>query len=468
MGFSSLLLAKMLYRTMTTPGTTSILVAYEEFITQRLLNKAQMFYDSIPDIKSSKTGGMVFKPELHRRGTNEKFFKDINSVLYIGSARSYVFARGEAIHHMILDEFAFWVDPEKILSPALDRVVKPSDGGSLWVISTPNGADNAFHELYKNTKEGQELGSTNFTSHFYPWTSHEEYTIPVGSPDALKRDRWELDNLDSDELALLSNGVTEDQIRWRRMKKAEKEVLRRTGEVSLLFEQEFPIDDETCFLAAGDMVYDHDLIRHKLNHCYPAPRVDNHLHIWEEPQEGMVYWISIDPGQGKKTFSVITVQRFWIDDSIEHGKLCARYEELTDEIETAIRAVEVAKMYFGARIVPEANGHGRALITELLALKYYNIWQREDIINKKLRTELGWLTTGSTKPTMIKDMKKILPNYEIYDQRILGEMLNIRVDPNNPAKYLSVGVDDGHDALCIGVVTRQVQSAEYEMVEYGY
>ena len=57
----------------------------------------------------------------------------------------------------------------------------------------------------------------------------------------------------------------------------------------------------------------------------------------------------------------------------------------------------------------------------------------------------GWLTSSSTKPAMIKEVIKMLPNLEIHDSRILGELYNIRVDPDT-RRYISVGQDDLHDS----------------------
>ena len=59
-GVTSGLQAYVLHNTIVVPGTTSVTVAHEEFITQRLLNKAGVFYDSIPD---------QFKPTMHHNST---------------------------------------------------------------------------------------------------------------------------------------------------------------------------------------------------------------------------------------------------------------------------------------------------------------------------------------------------------------------------------------------------------------
>jgi len=253
------------------------------------------------------------------------------------------------------------------------------------------------------------------------------------------------------------------------MKRYEKQLLRRRGDISLLFEQEYPLDDESCFLAAGDMAYDHDLLRYKISQCHPPIATEYGISIWEAPKAGETYWMSVDPGQGKKTFSAVTVLRFWLDEETgeERGKLCARYAELVNENETAEMIVShIGRMYNRPTAVVEANGHGRALLAELFH-RGYPIYKRRDVVSGRQTRQPGWLTSSSTKPAMIKEVIKMLPNLEIHDSRILGELYNIRVDPDT-RRYISVGQDDLHDSLAIGVVTRQIQSFEYGMVEYGW
>jgi hypothetical protein len=156
-GASSIIIADYLADTLTRPGTTSVIVAYEEFITQRLLNKAQFFFDHIPD---------NLRPAQGHAAAHEKTFPDIHSTFYIGTARSAVFGRGEAIHNFLADEYAFWPDQARIMVPALQRV--PLDG-RINVLSTPNGEDNDFFELYDQAKSGQG----NWKAHaFFWWLMH--------------------------------------------------------------------------------------------------------------------------------------------------------------------------------------------------------------------------------------------------------------------------------------------------------
>lgn len=435
-GASTLIIALFLADTITVPGTTSVIVAHEDFITQRLLQKAQFFYDNLPP---------EFKPVMTHKSANEKFFPEINSVMYIGSARAYVFGRGEVIHNFLADEYGFWPDPERIMVPALQRVPV---GGRFVVNSTPNGQDNAFCEIYTNAKSGK----SNWRPVFSPWFMHPEYRLPQGHPSAPRGDRGSLANLDSAELALMAKGVDEDQLRWRRFKIAEVDSLRLNGKTRLLFGQEFPEDDVSCFLSAGDMVYDERMLAKLRRECFDAPSyldVQSYsnlpLLIWEEPVEGQHYILACDPGQGKTTRSAITIWRYEDDPDDTEGLPipvhCATHVSHNETRETAKDVAAIGRYYNYALAVVEANSHGVAVINELQNLKYYHLYNREDILTKRASREVGWLTTPKTKPYMIKEGQKLLSKVVLHDAQIISEFGNVRYVNG---QVDTVGLDDLH------------------------
>ena len=250
-GFSTERIAKRLKDTLTSPGTNTVLVAYEDFITERLLSKVQFFYNHLLGLN------IPGFPEIHHQSTYEKTFNFYlkgriysTSSIYIASARSYVAGRAETIHHLLFDEAAFYPPNawDDIVSPALDRLPL---GGTADIYSTPHGEDNTFHEIYQLAKEGKSV----FKPHFYPWFIHKEYVIKLGDLRIYKhipetdKEEFKL-SVDEENLAV-NKGLTFDQIRWRRWKIKEKESLGRSGQMILLFQQEFPEDDVSCFLATA-------------------------------------------------------------------------------------------------------------------------------------------------------------------------------------------------------------------------
>ena len=128
-GFSTERIANRLVDTLTMPGTNTVLVAYEDFITERLLTKVKFFYNHLASLN------IPGFPTMHHDSTYEKtfeFYENGNLVttssIYIASARSKTAGRAETIHHLLLDEHAFYIPDaaENIIAPALSRI--PPDG----------------------------------------------------------------------------------------------------------------------------------------------------------------------------------------------------------------------------------------------------------------------------------------------------------------------------------------------------
>jgi len=451
-GASSFFICDFLIDCITVPGTTSVIISYDEFITGRLLKKAQVFYDilleRIPSI-----------PKMHHKSTYEKTFPQVNGSFFISSARSFTSVRGETIHNLLVDEFGFWQpgDAERVFAAALQRVpLLPNT--KVKIVSTPNGEDTDFYEAFMAAEEGKDIGKSVFTSHFYRWFDHEEYILPCDSLFALPGDDSpELTNIAPEEETLMRNfGLTFDQIRWRRFKIAEMESLRRSGETRLLFKQEYPEDKVSCFLTAGDMVYDSNLINERAKECYPAPFHYLFADIWYQPEDGVKYLLSIDPGLGKTSESVGQV---WTFTDIEF-KHCATLCGLYDEPDMAEKCKALARYYNKAVIAPEAN---LSIVPHLT--DYPDLYYRTDPITGKVGKDIGWLTTRTTKPYMIKELNVNLAKIKTHDIRFVSQLRNVRwIGAGARQLAASLGADDHHDAGCIAIVCRDSLPVERGLV----
>lgn len=451
-GASSYFICDFLIDCITIPGTTSIIISYDEFITGRLLRKAQVFYDILRDRIPSI-------PPMHHKSTYEKTFPDVNGSFFISSARSFTSVRGETIHNLLIDEFAFWQpgDAERAFAAAIQRVpLLPNT--KIRIVSTPNGEDNDFYETYVASKDGRAIGKSVFKHHNYRWFDHPEYQLSQDNPFVLPGDSEpELGDLLPEEVFLMRHfGVTHNQIRWRRYKIAEMESLRRSGETRLLFNQEYPEDDVSCFLTAGDMVYDSDLLNDKARQCYPAPIHELFADIWYPPEEGVKYLLPIDPGQGKISESVGQVWTF-TDDEFKH---CATLAGFYDEPTMADKCKDLARYYNGAVIAPEAN---LSIVPHLT--DYPDLYFRTDPITGRVGKDIGWLTTRQTKPYMIKELSVNLPKIITHDIRLISQMRNIRWIGVGARQFAaSLGPDDHHDAAALAIVCRTALPVERGLV----
>ena len=451
-GFSTAKIAERLVDTLTNPGTNTVLVAYEDFITERLLSKVTFFYNRLASLRIPNF------PTIKHNSTYEKTFefKDeagniiTTSSIYIASARSKTAGRAETIHHLLLDEHAFYIPDatKNIIAPALARIPEPD--GTVDIFSTPNGEGNDFHSMYKNAVEGKSV----FTPHFYPWFLHEEYYIDLGDYriDKLisETNKPEFDLTGEEAKLMYANSLIFSQIRWRRWMILTMESLRREGEINTLFPQEYPEDDVTCFLAAGEMLYEPLWVNNLAATCWETENITvEGLHIWYQPEEKVEYEVIIDPGQAKITQSAIAVM-CWKKDSLSNTApyWCARDAGWYSPEITAKKAVAASDLYGRARITWEANSHGLA-ITELLKHRQ-PIYYRTDIISDQLTLVAGWLTTGATKDYMLNAVRRNLTSLVCHDIDLVRQLRNFRQVGD---KIQIVGLDDIHDTLAIGLTT---------------
>jgi hypothetical protein len=230
-GGTSIIVANFLLDCLTKVGTTSVIISYDEFITGRLLRKAEQYYNNL----INNTLGLRF-PKYHHKSVYEKTFvfetsqgkKLGESSLYIASAKGFSMPRGEPIHNLLWDELGFWPPgaAADAFAASLQRVPLLPDTRVI-ALSTPNGENNDFYEIYKAAKEGKEVGKSIFTAHFYPWYMLPEYEMKVDSTfTRFGDDQHILIDLNEDEQALfkrfISLGIDEteanDKLRWRRYK----------------------------------------------------------------------------------------------------------------------------------------------------------------------------------------------------------------------------------------------------------
>lgn len=454
-GASSYFICDFLIDCITIPGTVAIIISYDEFVTGRLLRKAQNFYDILQERIPSI-------PELSHKSTYEKTFTGVHSSFYICSARGFAMPRGETIHDLLFDEFAFWPPgaAAKVFAAALQRVpLLPST--KVRVLSTPNGEDSDFFDMYTAAKEGKEVGKSVFKHHFYTWYQHPEYSMLPNSLFALPGDETlEIENLDTEEESLMvrfpqlgiSPQEANNKLRWRRYKIAEMSSLRRSGETRVLFSQEYPEDDVSCFQASGDMWYDSELLIDMAKNCYPASIHNLYADIWYPPEEGLKYLVAIDPGLGKSSQSVATVWTF-TDNEFKH---CATLSGLYAGKEMADKCKPLARYYNNAMI---ANEDSLDITSHLV--DYPDLYYRTDPVSGRVGRDIGWQTNRSTKPYMCNELGRNLSKIITHDIRIVSQCRNIKaILTGGRVIPMSNGADDYHDSAAIAIVCRSSMPVE--------
>lgn len=429
-GCTSIITAVFQKHTITVPDTTTVIVSHEEFLTQRLLHRTQVFYDSIPK---------DFRVVMDRSSASEKRFPDINSVMYIGTARAQVFGRGEPIHRLLFSEEAFYVPDayRRIMIPAMQRV-PPT--GMIVRESTPNGEDGSFYEEVQACLKNE----STYTLHCLYWWENPDNTLSLDSPpvvvDPTGKLRGKLTYTPDEQALIKAHDLAEDQIRWRRWK------ILESGD---LFYQEHLESLDTCFLTVGAPHYDPHITMALSKGCYAAPYSGPEgAKVWFQPEEGGSYVEGVDPGMGKQSESVAHIWRTDLDHVRHEATLSGLYEP----VPMAQKCAALARYYNNALIVPEANAHGLALIAELhhnfgRSLRLYH---RRDIISGVTGMYPGWLTTARTKPFMMQELTARLSTLETHDAEFVRQVRSFR--DLGMGKVGTIGADDHHDAGCLSLV----------------
>lgn len=201
-GFSSVILAIFTMDFLLKVNNRSVCISHDAPSAQKLLDRVKFF------IRSAEEKGLAVNLKYNSR--NELVNAEKNSSFYIGAAGNKRFGRGDTLMNLHLSEFAFYDNPQAMLSSVLQAVVP---NGRVVIESTANGM-NYFKEFWDKSKAGQ----TGFRTHFFDNSFY--------SPEFLNQKKSEL----GDDL----------------------------------FKQEYPSNDLEAFLSSGNPFFDREALAYYL------------------------------------------------------------------------------------------------------------------------------------------------------------------------------------------------------------
>jgi hypothetical protein len=394
-GFSTIRLARMVAKCMTMQNRHCVVVSHEEKSTQRLLERAVYLLDnSLVKVNYKVTGNSIE-------------FPDTKSKIWIGTAGSKAFGRGDDITDYHLSEYAFWTNPGLIVGIE-EACMNDSEG---CIESTANGWGTPYHKLWQSAekkeahKVAEQLGPKFYKPHFYGWFWDRNYAVKAPRP---------LDELNEYEKWLRKTyNLTDDQLLWRRLK------IEASADPTK-FEQEYPATPEEAFLVAGMMVFSPHAIRQQEAAARPIlwqgeirdragkPTLEptkadpttginaGRLIIWLPPRRDHKY---IGTGDVASGIEPTEDQKEEIDETgcysvldiydIESWEQVAQWRGLVPPDEFGEIAVMVGMLYNEALLAPEVNNHGLTACTTIRDLDYRNLYERDDA---KGGTTMGFYT----------------------------------------------------------------------------
>jgi hypothetical protein len=383
-GMSTFHLARRFARVCTRPNWTAVSIAHDADTTELLFQTVQFFYNNLPP---------EFRPKTKYNNRKELYFPELNSryIIFTAGNKNGV-GRGTTVNDLHGSEVSRWSTPGDIISGLMEAAPK---NAYVDLESTANGAGGYFHSEYADAKAGRNT----YKAFFFPWWWEPEYRLTDLEAIGYNVDPFAA--LDEEETELAAkHGLDRQQINWRRWKQV---ALKEK------FPQEYPEDEDTCFLTSGDLYLGRAILLRARGAGVREPvetREDGALKVWQPPEENHYYLIGADVAEGLTNgdYDAASVLDYETGDEVAvlHGKW--------DTHEFAGLLAALAIEYNYAQIAVEKNNHGHAVLSTLMyEIGYSNLYEHEDYdAQGKKRKVPGWPTTSKTKPIMLSTLKQAL------------------------------------------------------------
>jgi hypothetical protein len=460
LGFSTQILAEFFDDTINNPNTTTVIIAHDSESTKKLFNAVQFMYNNLPEAKKMQLNNGKTKPKYGNR--KEFYFEALNSRITVGTAGSTDFGRGDTIHNLHCSEVAFWPDPETLMTGLLQAV--PRDG-RIVLETTANGVGNYFYRTYQEAKQGV----VDWKPKFYRWFDHPDYQLSLEGE--------EFSPTKAEQRIIELYGLTLEQVKWRRWKISEmpeKDGMSKEEH----FLQEYPEDDQSCFLSSGRPVFNlkdlKDMIEVAKQKPYTTHYIDyvdnmNHsiveqdegeLWIWKEPDSNERYLIACDVSEGKSNGDFSAAHVFeW-----SSGEQVAELHGHWDPDIFGKKLAVLGWHYNTAMIGPERNNHGHSVLNTLInQVAYDNLYYHVDYDSKtgEEKKEPGWPTTPKTRPIMMSELRTIMREglMTLNSTRLLGECFTFIVNDKGKEEAQGGCHDDLVMAFAIGIQLRKYMPA---------
>ncbi len=415
MGLTTWVAARFFLKTITQPGTLTLEVAHTQEAAEDIFRIVHRFLDWLPD--GPRNGHL----RTARSNVRQIVFPEIDAQYRVVSAADRNAGRGLTVQNLHCSELARWPGDAAEILAGLRAAMAP--GAELILESTPLGVGGCFHEEWLKAAE------TGMVRHFFPWWMERRYR--TGEVDKK--------SLTGEERTLMKrHGLDLKQIAYRR---------RIKSDFRGLTAQEYAEDQESCFLASGESVFELAAVEARLQTA-PEPVKQRHngeMEIWLPPVKGKEYVVAVDPAGGGSEGDYSAAQVL----ELETGLQCAEFAGHVGGLELARMVTELATEYNGAWLVVERNNHGSGVLALAeTACKYSRIYRQGG--------QAGWLTTCVSRPAMLGQLDAALVGEpdRFQSRRLLGECRSFVRMANGSSGARTGTHDDRVMAMAIGLAAR--------------
>lgn len=359
--------------------------------------------------------------EIYFENQRSGFSKETQNDPHAGRAASRNWAH--------LSEFAFYGNADSI-DEGVQNSIPLHKRTRIFKESTAFGMGGVGAAFF-NQWEAACRSESIYKPFFVAWYEIEDYAI---APN----DNFKL-SVEEKDLMKRYPEITVENLNWRRLKLTE--YASSTEQIFTpqeRFNQDFPFDDITAFLSTGRPVFDQDKLKRGISLLTQnKPRIEpiritreylsmypDMLTVYFVPQPGEKYIIGADVAEGLDTgdYSHAFIMT-------KGGKQVAFFHGHIDADHFGRILVELARVYNEATIVVETNNMGHTTLNAIKQQNYLKLYMRSvfDEIGKVETKKVGWVTTRSSKQTMLSKLIAMYRDDEIMilDVNLLKEMAKL-------------------------------------------
>lgn len=456
LGFTTLSLGYCLYLACNKPNTNYMIVSYDSGSSKALFEKLKMMNDYLPRDNDKLKKFNLF-PSVKRDNRDELLFDNGSRIQCVVSGHKDV-GRGSTYEYILLSEFAFYNNQEKLLL-GVEQALAKNEESKIVIESTSNGMNHYYNMVSSSAK-----GNSKYKMFFFPFF-HKAYNklfkfeydqSETWYKQGTKGYRLAEKDLTKSEKVLFDKGATLRQLMWRQYK------LMDMSEQE--FAQEYPSTWQESFVSTGNNVFDSAKVIEAMQYVQsPLSRdevissgyfddlkqyIGRNLFIYKLPKRKVKHYGGVDSSAGVgndySSISILDADGEQVAQFYHNRIAPYRFSEIVDTL---------GRIYNYAHMAVEKNSYGLSVLEKLKReYEYENLYKQRVFGKGKRKLELGWYTSATTKPTLIGDLKEMFERdmILIHDTFTLEQMQifvdvdgktgNVRGEKNHDDNVISMGL----------------------------
>ncbi|MGE6259209.1 terminase large subunit domain-containing protein [Heyndrickxia sporothermodurans] len=415
-GFTTWSLAYMLWSAIVKPDTNYLMMTHHNKVTQSLLRRINKMYNSLPH---DKYPSLFPKKLISNR--DEIYFEN-GSRIQVATAGGEDSISGNTFELIHLSEMAKYPNEaqEEIIATSIPALAK-NPNSKIIIESTAMGY-NVYQEMFVKAYRGKE---SVWKAHFYSWLAKAYSEQFKHSFD--EAEEWFKLHNNARRMTLVDLEHDERMLRDKYKASFRQLMFRRYYiETNSLekFMREFPTTPDEAFAESNKSIFDTSKIIERLQNVIPPlkikeiyeqlpemlkPYINKNLFIFHLPKRGERHYGGVDVASGTggdNDNSTIAIY------NAEGQQMASFYANDIPVYRFASIVNSLGRFFNYAFLCVERNSFGLPLLEKLRReYSYMNLLKQRIFDQKgKKKLQLGFMTTTTTKPIIINDLKE---NFEL-------------------------------------------------------